>query len=233
MGWAQVGISPDRGVRISWRNQFIGNLWGVRSGRLIPGDQVLSVLPALDLSVSTVSTYRDDGAPADRRLLTRHGRRDKYRTPINSPLPFRATWANVARGNWLQGRRADLLRPRDLPRSKPSRPMPEGSPSRRLPKRRSRGTKPKLGRAPPPRQRSRAPGRGSSSGPLTPTKGVSRTFLTDSRPFHGRTWPNIARRKRLIRARSIKDWITRGGREDLRPATRRALHGSSSSARWV
>src|SRR5450830_1787968 len=120
MGWALVGISPDRGVGISWLNQFIGNLWGVRSGRLIPGDQVLSVLATRGLSDSTVNTYRDDGAPADRRLLTRHGPRDKYRTPINSPLFFRATWANVARGNWLQGRRADLLRPRDLPLSKPS-----------------------------------------------------------------------------------------------------------------
>ena len=189
MGWAQVGISPDRGVRISWRNQFIGNLWGVRSGRLIPGDQVLSVLPALDRSDSTVSTYRDDGAAADRRLLTRHGRRDKYRTPINSPLPFRATWANVTRGNWLQGRRADLLRPRVLPRSKPSRPMPEGSPSRRLPKRRGRGTKPKLGGGWRPTPRSRAPGRGSSSRTLAPLERVSCRFLTHSRPFQPAVWP--------------------------------------------
>src|SRR5450759_2474213 len=110
MGCALVGISPRSAPGISWRNQFIGNLWGVRSGRLIPGDQVLSVLATRGLSDSTVKTYRDDGAPADRRLLTRHGRRDKYRTPINSPLPFRATWANVARGNWLQGRRAPLAR---------------------------------------------------------------------------------------------------------------------------
>jgi len=157
MGWGASRNSPRSAPGISWRNQFIGNLWGVRSGRLIPGDQVLSVLPALDRSDSTVSTYRDDGASADRRLLARHGPGDKYRTPINSPLPFRATWANVARGNWLQGRRAELLRPRDLPRSKPSRPMPEGSPSRRLPKRRGRGTKPKLGRARSPTQRSRPP----------------------------------------------------------------------------
>jgi hypothetical protein len=157
MEWALVGISPDRGVGISWLNQFIGNLWGVRSGRLIARDQVLSVVARRGLSDSTVNTYRDVGAPADRRLLTRHGRRDKYRTPINSPLPFRATWANVARGNWLQGRRAELLPPRVLPRSKPSRPMPEGSPSRRLSKRRGRGTKPKLGRARSSTQRSRPP----------------------------------------------------------------------------
>src|SRR5450830_1750613 len=88
MGWAQVGIRPRKWDGISWRNQFIGNLWGVRSGRLIPGNQALSVLPALDRSDSTVSTYHDDGAPADRRLLTRHGPRDKYRTPIKLPSLF-------------------------------------------------------------------------------------------------------------------------------------------------
>jgi hypothetical protein len=61
MGWALVEISPDRVVGVCWVNQFIGNLWGVRSGRLIPGDQLLSVLPALDRSDSMISTYRDDG----------------------------------------------------------------------------------------------------------------------------------------------------------------------------
>jgi hypothetical protein len=39
MGWALVGISPDRGVGISWHNQFIGNLWGVSIGVLISRDQ--------------------------------------------------------------------------------------------------------------------------------------------------------------------------------------------------
>src|ERR1035437_10588313 len=202
MGWAQVGISPDRGVRISWRNQFIGNLWGVRSGRLIPGDQVLSVLPAPDRSDSTVSTYRDDGAPADRRLLTRHGRRDKYRTPINSPLPFRATWANVARGNWLHGRRAELLRPRDLPRSKPSRPMPEGSPSSRLPKRRGRGTKPKLGRARPPTQRSPAPRTRFVVRPSHANKGRF-PYVPDRFPPH--PWPEVAQCRASWVPRPIRD----------------------------
>jgi hypothetical protein len=42
MGWALVGISPDRGVGISWLNQFIGNLWEVSIGVLIPRDQFLS-----------------------------------------------------------------------------------------------------------------------------------------------------------------------------------------------
>jgi hypothetical protein len=44
MGWALVGISPDRGVGISWLNQFIGNLWGVSIGVLILRDQFLSVV---------------------------------------------------------------------------------------------------------------------------------------------------------------------------------------------
>jgi len=44
MGWALVGISPDRGVGISWRNQFIGNLWGVSIGVLIPRDQFLPIV---------------------------------------------------------------------------------------------------------------------------------------------------------------------------------------------
>jgi hypothetical protein len=42
MGWALVGISPDRGVGISWLNQFIGDLWGVSLGLLIRGNQFLS-----------------------------------------------------------------------------------------------------------------------------------------------------------------------------------------------
>jgi hypothetical protein len=36
MGWALVGICPDLAARISWHNQFIGDLWGVSIGVLIP-----------------------------------------------------------------------------------------------------------------------------------------------------------------------------------------------------
>src|SRR5450756_308826 len=99
MGWGASRISPDRGVGISWLNQFIGNLWGVRSGRLIPGDQVLSTCRRAARSDSIISTYLDDEGASQRRFLTWHRRPDKYRTPINSPLHSRATRANVARRN--------------------------------------------------------------------------------------------------------------------------------------
>src|ERR1035437_1590148 len=106
MGWALVEISPRSTVGISWRNQFIGNLWGVRSGRLIARDQSPKGLSALDRSVSIISTYCDAEEAAERRFLARHGPRDKYRTPINSPLPICPPWANVPRRNRLQGRGA-------------------------------------------------------------------------------------------------------------------------------
>src|SRR5450759_4809548 len=150
MGCALVGISPRSAPGISWRNQFIGNLWGVRSGRLIPGDQVLSVLATRGLSDSRVNTYRDDGAPADRRLLTRHGRRDKYRTPINSPPFFAPRGPTSREETGFRGRRADLLRRGDLPWSKASRPNARRLSTPPSPKSRSRTTTPARACALPP-----------------------------------------------------------------------------------
>jgi hypothetical protein len=39
MGRALVAICPDLAVGVCWRNQFIGNLWGVSAGVLIPLNQ--------------------------------------------------------------------------------------------------------------------------------------------------------------------------------------------------
>jgi hypothetical protein len=189
MGWALVGISADRGVGISWHNQFIGDPWGVRSGRLIRGNRFLSTTDWHYVSDSTVGTYRDAGAPADRRLLTRHGPRDKYRTPINSPPFFAPPGPTSREETGFRGDAPILLRPRDLPRSKPSRPMPEGSPSRRLPKRCGREIRPKLGRTRPPTHRSRPPGRGFIVWHPRAIRVVSCRFLTDSRPFQPPVWP--------------------------------------------
>jgi membrane protein YdbS with pleckstrin-like domain len=44
MGWALVGICPDLAARISWHNQFIGDLWGVRCGVLIAQNQLVPIL---------------------------------------------------------------------------------------------------------------------------------------------------------------------------------------------
>jgi hypothetical protein len=59
MGWALVGISPRSAVGISWRNQFIGNLWGVSIGVLISRDQSFSVLDEYSVSDSRMDTYSD------------------------------------------------------------------------------------------------------------------------------------------------------------------------------